>query len=275
MKMSFVGKLFYALGMGGLLALSGCGASNEEFAREIEALKARIQQQEDIEAVRRVAFSYGYYMDNALMDQIIALLADEPEYCEISGYGLYRGLSGCTKIWRDILGPGLQNEDGRLKFGRLIKHYLVKDIITIAPDGMSAEGRFDYIGYSGVFSAPQRNTQQLGVYRMGFVKEDGVWKINRFNLFFDTSDWNDRNWVETTTLRCPRPNAPEPDAPFLLHHPFPEHATVPFAEVHPVTQEKIPDYVNPTRHWQGNWPGEFGGPCGVRAPENAAKSSGR
>lgn len=256
----------------GLLALVGCSGSNEALEREIAQLKARIQQQEDIEAVRRVAFSYGYYMDNALMDQVIALLADETEYCEIAGYGLYRGLSGCTTIWRDIIGPALQNEDGRLKFGRLIKHYLVKDIITIAPDGRRAEGRFDYIGYSGVFEAPQRNTQQLGVYRMGFVKEDGVWKIGRFNLSFDTSDWNDRQWEATTRLRCPRSHAPSPDAPFLLHHPFPEHATVPFAQPHPVTQENIPDYVNPTRYWQGNWPGEFGGPCGMRSEAAAGGS---
>lgn len=244
--------------------VSGCDRNDASLAQQVAELQERVQRQEDVEAVRRVAFSYGYYMDNALMDQVIALFADEMEYCEIAGYGLYRGRAGCLKIWRDILGPGLQNEDGRLKFGRLIKHYLVKDIITIAPDGKSAEGRFDYIGYSGVHGRAQGNTQQLGVYRLGFVREADIWKIKRFNLSFDTSDWNDRNWEETTRIRCPRPNAPTPDDAFLVHHPFPEHATAPFAEPNPVTQQKIPDYVNPTRYWQGNWPGEFGGPCGKR-----------
>jgi len=253
-----------AICLTGLLFTAGCAERQSEMANELRELRARVQQQEDIEVVRRLAFSYGYYMDNALIDQVIALFADEMEYCEIAGYGLYRGREGCLKIWRDILGPGLQNEDGRLKFGRLIKHYLVKDIITIAPEGTRAEGRFDYIGFSGSFGPSQRNTQQLGVYRIGFSKERDVWKIDRFNLSFDTSDWNDRGWEATTSIRCPRANAPTPDAPFMVHHPFPEHATVPFAEPHPVTQHRIPDYVNPTRHWQGNWPGEFGGPCGVR-----------
>lgn len=248
------------------VVLSGCNAPDAELRLQVEALQVRVQRQEDVEAVRTLAYSYGYYMDNALIDQVIALLSENAEHCQIAGYGLYKGKAGCTKIWRDIIGPGLQNEDGRLKYGRLIKHYLVKDIITIGAHGKSAEGRFDYIGFSGSLDRPQRNTQQLGVYRMGFAKEDGVWKIQRFDLSFDTSDWNDRNWEATTAIRCPRPEAPPPDEPFQVHHPFPEHATAPFAEPNPVTREKIPDYVNPTRYWQGNWPGEFGGPCG-RRPE--------
>jgi hypothetical protein len=248
------------------VAMAGCSGPSDAVMKELAELRTRVQRQEDIEAVRRVAFSYGYYMDNALMDQVTALFADRMEYCEIAGYGLYRGRQGCEKIWKEILGPSLQNEDGRLKFGRLIKHYLVKDIVTVAADGATAEGRFDYIGFSGVFGEPRRNSQQLGVYRMGFVREEGVWKIARFNLSFDTSDWSDREWTTQTKIRCPRPGAPAPDDAFLLHHPFPEHATVPFFEPNPVSGERVPDYVNPRRYWQGNWPGEMGGPCGV-APQ--------
>jgi SnoaL-like domain len=243
--------------------LTAC-VSNTALEQRVAQLEARVQHQEDVESLRRLAFSYGYYMDNALMDQIEGLMADQMDYCEIAGYGVYRGRQGCISIWRNILGPGLQNEDGRLKFGRLIKHYLVKDIVTVNPDGRTAQGRFDYIGYSGIFRQPEHTTQQLGVYRFGFIKERGVWKIYRFDLTFDTSDWNYSTWATSTSVRCPRPNAPPPDAPAPLHHPFPEVATAPFSDPNPVTGQVIPDYVNPQHYWQGNWPGEPAQPCGAR-----------
>lgn len=244
-----------------LLGLAAC-ATDPALQAKVAELETRLERQEDVEAVRRAAHSYGYFMDNAMMQEVTDLLSPNVEFCEIAGYGRYNGHAGCLKIWRDILGPGLQNASGQLRFGRLIKHYLVKDLISVAPDGRTAEGRFDYIGYSGVLGQPT-NSQQLGVYRFGFTKEGGVWKITRFQLTFDTSDWNDRDWATATNVRC-RSTTVAPDGPPSLHHPFPETAVAPFADPHPVTGKPIPSHVNPTRYWTGNWPGEFGGPCGVR-----------
>jgi hypothetical protein len=247
-----------------LLALAGCHGSDPALVQRIDELEARLARQEDVEAIRRVAYSYGYFMDNALLDQIKALFASNMEYCEISGYGLYKGREGCLKIWTSVVGPGLQNADKHLRFGVLIKHYLLKDVITVAPDGLSAEARFDYVGYSGTFKQPERARQQLGVYRMGYTKEDGVWKISRFSLSFDTSNFNHTTWANQPSMRCPSDKVPPPDAPFLFYHPFPETGVVPFHFPNPVTGEPIPEYVNPIRYWQGNWPGEFGTACGPR-----------
>lgn len=241
--------------------ISACDNNNQLHAR-LEILETKIQQQEDIEAIRRLAYSYGYFMDNALIDEVVDLFATKIDYCEISGYGLYRGRSGCEVIWKEIIGPGLQNEAGQHRFGLLVKHYLLKDVITIGKDGLVANGRFDYIGFSGALGVPNRGLNQLGIYRMGFVKDDGVWKINRFNLSFDTSDFNDNNWTMQPGIRCPRKNVPAPDDAHVLYHPFPESATVPFHFPHPVTGNAIPAPANPIRYWQGNLPSEFFGECG-------------
>jgi hypothetical protein len=251
--------------LGSLLAVAACNQADPVLLKRIDDLEARLARQEDVEAIRRVAYSYGYFMDNALLDQVKALFADTMEYCEISGYGLYKSREGCLKIWTSVVGPGLQNADKHLRFGVLIKHYLLKDVITVAADGLSAEGRFDYVGYSGTFKQPERSRQQLGVYRMGYVKENGVWKISRFSLSFDTSDFNHLNWANAPSMRCPSDKVPPPDAPHLLYHPFPETAVVPFHFPNPVSGEPIGEYVNPIRYWQGNWEGEFGTSCGVRA----------
>jgi len=244
--------------------LAACSYHDDELQRRITNLETRLQQQEDIEAIRRVAYSYGYFMDNALIDQVIELFADDMEYCEISGYGLYRERKGCETIWRDIIGPGLRNSEGQHRFGLLVKHYLIKDVITIADDGLSAQSRFDYIGFSGALNVPDRALNQLGIYRIGFTKDAGIWKINRFNLSFDTSDFNDNNWTMAPGIRCPRDNVPKPDAAPLFYHPFPEAGTVPFHFTHPVTGNALPAPVNPLRYWQGNTQEEFFGPCGKR-----------
>ena len=245
-----------------LVFLVGC--ATKDYQVRLQSIERKLQQQEDIEAIRRVAYSYGYFMDNALIDSVVALFADDMEYCEISGYGLYRNRTGCEVIWQKIIGPALQNNDGQHRYGLLVKHYLVKDIITVSPDGNSAEGRFDYIGFSGALNVPDRALNQLGVYRMGFVKDNGVWKINRFNLSFDTSDFNDNNWTSAPGIRCPRDNVPQPDAAHIFYHPFPESGTVPFHYPHPVTGEEIPAPVNPRRYWQGNGKQEFWDECGKR-----------
>ncbi|GAB1258760.1 hypothetical protein NBRC116494_32620 [Aurantivibrio plasticivorans] len=260
---------FMHLGFYCLVALltSACTNNNTEstLIDRISVLEKRISSQEDIEAIRRIAYAYGYFMDNGLIPEVIDLFSENTEYCEISGYGLYRERSGCEKIWRDILAPALSNDAGEHRFGVLVKHYLVKDIITIKDSGDLAEARFDYIGFSGFFNVPNRSYNQLGIYRMGFIKEEGRWKINRFNLSFDTSNFNDNDWGVSPSIRCPRQGAPTPDEPHLFYHPFPESGTVPFHFKHPVTNKDIPARVNPQRYWQGNTPEEFGGECGKRS----------
>ena len=258
-----------------LVVLSGCANETEssntntadvhaDVVSQLEALQARVTQLEDREAIRKLAFSYGYYMDNGMTDQVVTLLSPQTEFCEITGYGRYDGLEGCKKIWEQIIGPALQGEDGGLRFGRLIKHYLVKDVVTIDPSGTRAQGRFDYIGYSGVLGRPDRTSQQLGIYRLGFEKSAGIWRINRFQLSFDAVNFNDRDWAAAPEVRCPRASAPPPDGAPSVSHSFPEHAVAPFDYPNPVTGETPASYINPTRYWVGNWPGEFGGECGKR-----------
>jgi SnoaL-like domain len=272
---------------GWLLALAACfstGITRADVASELETLKkqvatlqAKVDKQEAIDAGRTLGFMYGYFMDNGLYDQVKTLFADKMEYCEISGYGLYKGRKGCELVWEKVVGqPPIRDANGRIPFGRLSRHQMMKDIVHVAEDGMSADGRFDYMGMGGELGREQAGGFQLGIYRMRFVKERGVWKISRFSLVFDVMDFRPgQDWTKTVApLRCPPPGRPAADGPYTFFHPFPEVGIVPFEFPNPVTGGKIPDWVNPTRYWQGNWPGEFGGACGKRAnaPEAADTS---
>jgi len=258
-------------------AIAASDADFDALKREVDELRAKLTRQEDIEALRRIAYAYGYFMDNALTSEVKAMFADEMEYCEVSGYGMYRGRKGCDTMWTSVVGVSLQDENGHLAFGRLAKHYLLSDMIDVATDGKTAEGRFNYIAFAGAFGRKGSARHQIGVYRMGFVQENGVWKIRRFSLVFDAIDYDFDNWAMKPGMRCPPPNVPPPDGPYTYYHPFPETGVIPFHFVNPVSGKPIKEYVNPTRYWQGNWPGEFGKECGVRpgAPTEAARTNTR
>lgn len=233
----------------------------EELRAQMGQIDRRLQREEDNTAIRRLAFSYGYYMDNALYKQVLSLFSPNIVSCEVGGYGVFNGLAGCRKIWMDAMGHYYGGAEGKLTFGKLVKHHLLKDIITIAPDGKTAHGRFDYIGWGATFGVPKSQGHQLGVYNLDFVKEDGIWKIGKFRLTFDTSHFDAFDFPTNPKTHCPRSSV-KADAPPTIDHPFPEVWTH-IEEANPVTGEKIPDYVSERHYWVGSWPGEWDKPCGI------------
>ena len=154
-------------------------------------------------------------MDNVLYDQVFS---QQIESCEISGYGVFLGHKGCIRMWTDLIGKPLGADQNQLAFGRLAKHYMLKDVITVAPDGKSAKGRFDYLSMGGAFGQAERTGSQIGIYNMSFVKEDGVWKISKFWVAFDTINYNQRDWATNPAISCPNPAVP-PDTPATFYHP--------------------------------------------------------
>jgi hypothetical protein len=263
-----------------IIASNASAASSDDrlatLERKLAALEHRLELQEDVEKVRVLAFSYAYYMDNVLYDQVKALLSKNIESCEISGYGVFLGHKGCVRMWTDLIGKPLGADKNQLAFGRIAKHYMLKDVITVAPDGNSAKGRFDYLSMGGAFGQPERTGSQIGIYNLSFLKEEGVWKISKFAVMFDTINYNQRDWATNPAIRCPNP-AVAPDAPATPYHPFPETGVIPFHYPNPVTGQPIQQPITDTRYWIGNWPGEFGKKCGKREPgdpEPTAAASG-
>ncbi|GAB1257496.1 hypothetical protein NBRC116494_19980 [Aurantivibrio plasticivorans] len=267
----FVLGFFTIVMIGGSLQAQAQDDRIDRLEQRLAALEHRITLQEDVHQVRQVAFTYAYLMDNVLYDQVIAMFSKNIESCEISGYGVFKGYDGCVRMWKDLIGKPLGADDGQLAFGRLAKHYMIKDVVTVSPDGKTATGRFDYLSAGGALGADNYTGSQLGIYTLDFVKENDVWKLSKFWLVFDTINYNHRDWASNPRVRCPS-NTVKPDGPSTFHHPFPETGVVPFHYPNPVTGEPIETPVTDTKYWIGNWPGEFGGPCGKRSDfEKAAE----
>jgi SnoaL-like domain len=98
--------------------------------------------------------------------------------------------------------PPIRDANGRIPFGRLSRHQMMKDIVHVAEEGMSADGCFDCMGMRGELGREQAGGFQLGIYRMRFVKERDVWKIGRFSLVFDVMDLRPGQDRTKTSRRC-------------------------------------------------------------------------
>lgn len=238
----------------------------QELQDKVEALQNQVGVQEDIEAIRTLMYSYAYYMDRALFDQVFDLFSENMESCEAGGRGVYKGKAQCIVLWQKIWGVygGAEN---KLKYGQMVEHFVTKLVITVSPDRKTAKSRGHYFGVGGVYKSPEYSGIQTGIYRLDYVKEDGVWKINKFYLPFTTTGYNFDKWAsEPGYSGCQSADFP-PDEPTTSYHPFPEVYVVPFHYPNPVSGKEVPEngYTDPTHYWIGNWPGQEG-MCG-REPQ--------
>ena len=89
---------------------------------------------QDVKAVRELQFKYGYYMDKCLFPAIVDLFADDAELYFMGG--VYHGKAGARRLY-----GGATGLNGPVD-GLLFEHLIVQDIVDVAPDRKTAQGRF-------------------------------------------------------------------------------------------------------------------------------------
>jgi hypothetical protein len=165
---------------------------------ELAALAHRLQLVEDANDIKRLQRAYGYYLDSGRWDEVAALFADDATL-EIGLDGVYRGRDRIGAYF-SALGKGRAG----LAQGQLNEHMQLMPVVTVAPDGMTAQGRWRDIimeGQYGEFAAWGE-----GPFENEYVKQDGVWKISKLHWFqtmlvdFDggwhqNEDFNGARWV--------------------------------------------------------------------------------
>jgi SnoaL-like domain len=151
-----------------------------EMRRELESLRAQVGVLEDIQAVRTLQFKYGYFMDKCLFGEIVDLFADDAVLYFMNG--MFRGKAGARRLY-----GGASGLDGP-SYGMLFEHIIAQDIVDVAPDRRTAQGRFRCFLQAGVHESkkdpPPRIPAQFleaGIYENEYVRENGIWKIKVFN----------------------------------------------------------------------------------------------
>lgn len=133
----------------------------------------RIGLLEDRNAIERLQFAYGYYLDNRMFDEVAGLFADEGAWIEIGERGRYHGKDNVRCFLHEVLGGGRW---GLLK-NEVINHVQQQLLIEVDDDGQRARAR----ARAEVQGNSPPDTPHFlfadGIYENDYVKEDGVWKI--------------------------------------------------------------------------------------------------
>jgi hypothetical protein len=228
------------LAAGASLAVCACGGEAPQAAgadaaaidslwEELDGIEHRRQLVDDSNDIKRLQRAYGYYLDHKLWDQLADLFTANATI-EIGLDGSYHGRDRIREYFY-VLGDGRHG----LAPGELNEHMQLMPVVSVAPDGMSARGRWRDIIMAGELG--EYAVWGEGPFENEYVKEDGVWKISKLHWFqtmlvaFDggwdqNEDFNGAKWVSD---RLP------PDEPTsFAYDPWPATFLPPFHFPNPV-----------------------------------------
>ncbi len=187
---------------------------------------SRVERLADVDALENLSGIYGFYVDMSMHDDV-ADLFHEDGVVEILGRGVFEGLDRVREYMHNLgpVGP---------RPGRLFNHMHLQPVITIAPDGMSAQARSRLFVMFGILGT---NAQYgAGIYENDFIKEDGVWKLDYLHGYQTFYTLYEEGWAErASAIFAPYPQLP-PDRPqSVAYDPYPAAFVPPFHYSNPVT----------------------------------------
>jgi hypothetical protein len=174
-----------------------------ELVARLEALEHRVGELEDVNAIRRLHWAYGYYIDFNRAKDVSELFAEDGEVIFLSG--IYKGRASVFRLY----GTWFQNlflehgGEGPVD-GFLLDHFQMQDVITVAPDRQTAKGRFRGMLFGGSHETRAWKPEgvplqfmEAGIYENDYVREDGVWKIQRLDYMMQWQGDYEKGWSKT------------------------------------------------------------------------------
>jgi uncharacterized protein (TIGR02246 family) len=149
--------------LGALLALSAC--ASVEPAR-LAALEARVQEQEDVEAIRRLIMDYGRHLDARDIRAYADLFAEDGTWS--GGNGTFEGREAIYEAMSAAFGAG-STAEWTSNF-----HILGNEVIDLEGDAATAISRWMFTR-PGANGAPE--IILAGRYRDAFVRTPAGWRI--------------------------------------------------------------------------------------------------
>ena len=144
-------------------------------------LEARVKRLEDLEAIRRLRYTYCYLCDEYKMDELLKLFAKGAQ-CDFHEFGQYVGNEEVAKFYKEIVPTAMT----------FFVHMVHNPMIEII-DENNAKGKW-YADVPATLSGEAR--WMCGRYEEQYVKEDGVWKFKEINFFWYYETPIDQGWVK-------------------------------------------------------------------------------
>jgi hypothetical protein len=107
-------------------------------------------------------------------------------------------------------------------------------VVNVAPDGLTAKGRWRSLVMSGIHG--QDGVWQEGPYENEYVKENGVWRIAKLHWYMTVNGSYDKGWhKQSYPITGPLRELPPDRPPSVIYQAFPSFFLPPFHFLHPVT----------------------------------------
>ncbi|HTT00887.1 MAG TPA: nuclear transport factor 2 family protein [Steroidobacteraceae bacterium] len=206
------------------------GGSGEQSLSEVRArvahLEQRVQRLEDERAIEDLQRSYGFFVDKALWKETADLFAQDGTL-EIGGRGVFVGKPRILQYLGFLAPQGLTT-------GKLFNHIQLQPIITVAPDGTHAFGRWRFLSEVGDYG--KSALWGAGTYENAYVKENGVWKIEKLHAFFRMYTPYADGWGKTAVPNThPEKKLPPDRPPTVTYETYPATYIPPYHYPNPVT----------------------------------------
>jgi hypothetical protein len=206
---------------------------NKEIEARIKELEKKVAILEDIEAIKRLQRSYGYYLEHWMYEEVIDCFSDSPDTVLNIMVGIFLGKEGVRRYFTGEKARGTDPE-------MLHQIMQLSGVVDIGADGQTARGR--WYGFGATALPADKGVMQVltgGIYTVEYLKEGGKWKIHQLM-------WNPVinappavGWVKPERVaaippeKLPRP--PRPDKPRDIDTRYPSGYIPPFHYRHPVT----------------------------------------
>ena len=144
---------------------------------------------EALSAIKRLQHAYGHYAELGLWHDFADLFADK-------GIGHYTTGALDREQIRTLFLKEVGGGQLGLADGRIYPHISMQPVVTLAPDGQSAKGRWHIMAMLGGY---ERSASWAGgVYENQYVRENGVWKFKEVRYLPQYSGrYEDPGWTAT------------------------------------------------------------------------------
>ncbi len=207
--------------------------NSKEMEARIKELESQVRVLRDLEDIRRLQRSYGFYLEHWMYEELIDCFSDSPDTELNIMVGIFKGKEGVRRYF-----AGEKNRN----FDPEVLHQIMQlsGVVDVDSEGKTAEGR--WFGYGTMALPTDKGILQNvtgGIYTSKYIKEDGKWKLlklmwNPVYSYAPAEGWVKPEKAGKVTVED-LPPAPKPDKARAVESRYPSGYIPPFHYRHPVT----------------------------------------
>jgi hypothetical protein len=238
-------------------------AAPTDLAARVADLERRAARLADEAAVTNLQHAYGYYVDRKRWDDVADLFAASATL-ELGNQGVYVGQPSIRRALEQFGPQGL-------KPGELNDHLQLQTLVTVAPDGGTAQARgVELAQWGGVRDGAYRAEWRESIFENRYVNEGGIWKIAAVHLYPRFITDYAQGWAKSAEPAPPSSKEFPPDRPPTAEYAvYPKFSIPPLHFVNPATGAP-PQYPDDQRPPASSAPSQAAAP--PRAPARGGGS---